>query len=193
TIAVELSEHLRGLRDQFVQAFEDAEVIGHRGELTLVVAPEQIHAAVEFARDDELLAAEMLADLSGVHWPGGVIEQDAQETTGWPTYAEEREGSIEVDYLMRSVTAPHWFRIRTSVPDENPRLASVADLYATAAIQENEVYDFFGVVFEGHPDLKRIMMPEDWEGHPHRKDYPLGGVEVEYKGALIPPPDERSY
>ena len=193
SVEVELSEHLREVRDQFVAAFSDAEVVAHRGELTLVVGAEQIHAAVKFARDDELLAAEMLADLSGVHWPGGTVTENAQETTGWPTYETERDGSIEVDYLMRSVTELHSFRIRTSVSDENPEIASVTDLYAAAAIMENEVYDFFGVVFTGHPDLKRILMPEDWDGFPHRKDYPLGGVEVEYKGALIPPPDERSY
>ena len=56
---------------------------------------------------------------------------------------------------------------------------------------ERETFDFFGIVFDGHPGLTRIEMPDDWPGHPQRKDYPLGGIPVEYKGAQIPPPDER--
>jgi len=60
-------------------------------------------------------------------------------------------------------------------------------------VMEREAYDFLGVDFEGHPDLRRILMPDEWEGYPHRKDYPLGGVEVQYHGATVPPPDQRSY
>jgi NADH-quinone oxidoreductase subunit C len=69
----------------------------------------------------------------------------------------------------------------------------VADIYRSADVMEREAYDFFGVDFEGHPDLRRILMPDEWEGHPLRKDYPLGGVEVQYHGATVPPPDQRSY
>jgi NADH-quinone oxidoreductase subunit C len=82
-------------------------------------------------------------------------------------------------------------RLETAVPAEDPRVPSVTSVYPTADWQERETYDFFGVIFEGHPNLTRILMPDDWEGYPQRKDYPLGGVPVEYKGAEIPPPDQR--
>jgi NADH-quinone oxidoreductase subunit C len=64
-------------------------------------------------------------------------------------------------------------------------------VYQTCDWHERETYDFFGIVFDGHPGLTRIEMPDDWEGHPQRKDYPLGGIPVQYKGATIAPPDER--
>ncbi len=82
-------------------------------------------------------------------------------------------------------------RLETQVPLVRPHVASVTGVYPTADFHERETWDMFGVVFDGHPALTRILMPDDWDGHPQRKDYPLGGVPVEYKGAQIPPPDER--
>ena len=63
--------------------------------------------------------------------------------------------------------------------------------YPACDWHERETWDFFGIVFDGHPALTRIEMPDDWKGHPQRKDYPLGGIPVEYRGATVPPPDER--
>ena len=71
------------------------------------------------------------------------------------------------------------------------RVSGRDGVYPTADWQEREAYDMFGIIFDGHPNLTRILMPDDWEGFPQRKDYPLGGVPVEYKGAEIPPPDQR--
>ena len=80
---------------------------------------------------------------------------------------------------------------RSTCPDADPHVPSVVSVYPTNDWHERETYDFFGIVFDGHPALTRIEMPDDWPGHPQRKDYPLGGIPVEYKGAQIPPPDER--
>jgi NADH-quinone oxidoreductase subunit C len=77
-------------------------------------------------------------------------------------------------------------RVRCQVPDSNPVLPSFTDLYAGTDAPEREVYDMFGIVFEGHPDLTRILMPEDWEGHPLRKDYAVGRIPVQFKEAPGP-------
>ena len=74
---------------------------------------------------------------------------------------------------------------------EDPHVPSATGIYPGANWHERETWDFFGIIFDGHPALTRIQMPDDWPGHPQRKDYPLGGVPVEYKGADIAPPDER--
>jgi NADH-quinone oxidoreductase subunit C len=165
------------------------------GELTVHVAPDAIVDLLGFCRDDPDLDCELLADLSGVHWPAGELEIERQPaTTGWPTYRVARDlGVIEVLYVLRSVSRNHWLRVATATPDTDPRLPSVTGVFETANFHEREVYDFFGVEFEGHPGLERILMPEDWVGHPHRKDYPLGGVDIPYRNdKFIPPPDERS-
>jgi NADH-quinone oxidoreductase subunit C len=194
-LEVALPEPLRALRDRLVEAFPGSEALGFRGELTLLVAAERIVDVLRFCRDDDDLRCELLADLSCVHWPGGRKVASAQETTGWPAYeVGEEEGRIDVDYVLYSVAHNHRLRLRVSVPDdERARVPSVTKLYRSALFMEREAFDFFGVIFEDHPNLTRIQMPEDWEGHPQRKDYPLGGVDVQYKGAVIPPPDQRRY
>ena len=188
-----LDETLAALRDHILAAFGDLETEAFRGELTFIVEPERVHDLLRFCKEDADVRCELLSDLSGVHWPGGPRVEAATETTGWPRYEVEDAGRIDVDYILRSITHNHVFRVRTSVPDDDPRMATVTDLYSSALFMEREVYDMFGVEFEGHPDLRRILMPDEWDGHPHRKDYPLGGVEVQYKGGTIPPPDQRSY
>ena len=193
-VAVQLSEQLARVRDRLVEAFPSLEVLGFRGELTLIAPPQAVPDVIAFCRDDPAVRCEILADVSGVHWPGGRHQVNAQETTGWPTYDEDAgPGRIEVDYILYSITHNHRFRVRTSVPDDAGHIGTATGVYASANVMEREAYDFFGVVFEGHPNLTRMHMPEDWEGHPQRKDYPLGGVEVQYKGATVPPPDERKY
>jgi NADH-quinone oxidoreductase subunit C len=94
-------------------------------------------------------------------------------------------------YHLTSMTYRRRIRLEVAVTAEDPHVPSVTPVYPTADWHERETFDMFGVLFDGHPALTRILMPDDWDGHPQRKDYPLGGVPVEYHGAQIPPPDER--
>ena len=148
-------------------------VIVDRGEITFQVRREDIVAVAQALRDDPDLRFEMLSSLSGVHYP---------HDTG-------RE--LHVVYHFLSITHVRRIRVEVTAPDADPHIPSLVDVYPTADWQERETWDFFGVQFDGHPALARITMPDDWPGHPQRKDYPLGGIPVEYKGATIPPPDTR--
>ena len=94
-------------------------------------------------------------------------------------------------YHFTSMTHNRRIRVEVSVPDADPHLPSLCPVYPAVDWHEREAFDMFGLVFDGHPALTRILMPDDWPGHPQRKDYPLGGIPVEYKGASIPPPDQR--
>ena len=148
-------------------------VVVDRGELTLHIAPHLTAKTCQLLRDDEDLRFELCNSVSGVDYPSQL----------------ER---LHVVYHLTSMTYRRVVRLETAVTVEDPHVASVTSVYPTADWQERETYDMFGVLFDGHPNLTRILMPDDWEGHPQRKDYPLGGIPVEYKnGAEIPPPDER--
>ncbi|HEX5202582.1 NADH-quinone oxidoreductase subunit C [Paractinoplanes rhizophilus] len=155
-------------------AFADAieKVVVDRGELTLHIKPERIAEVCQVVRDDEALRFELCSSVDGVDYLG----------------SDNRR--LHVSYQLTSMTYRRRIRLEVAVA-VGTSVPSVTGVYPTADWQEREVYDMFGVVFTGHPNLTRILMPDDWEGHPQRKDYPLGGVPVEYKGAEIPPPDQR--
>lgn len=184
---------LEELAAVFMARFDVVTSIDH-GELTVHANSGNIREILTWARDDDEVRLRSLADLSAVHWPAGdlVIERQPS-TTGWPDYRVSRdEGIIEVLYILRSMQRNHRVRIAISTPDDASVLPSVVDIHPTANFHEREVFDMFGVVFEGHPDLRRILMPDDWVGHPHRKDYPLGGIDIPYENdKFIPPPDQR--
>lgn len=156
-------------------AFADAveKVVVDRGELTLHIRPERIREVCQMMRDDSALRFELCSSVSGVDYLG----------------SDERR--LHVVYQLTSLTFRRRVRLEAAVSAEDPQLPSVTSVYPTADWQERETYDMFGVIFEDHPNLTRILMPDDWEGFPQRKDYPLGGIPVEYKGAEIPPPDQR--
>jgi NADH-quinone oxidoreductase subunit C len=96
-----------------------------------------------------------------------------------------------VVYELMSLTFRRRVRLEVAVDVDDAIVPSAVSVYPTADWHERETYDMFGVVFAGHPGLTRILMPDDWIGHPQRKDYPLGGIPVEYKGHEILPADQR--
>ena len=127
-----------------------------RDQLALTVAPSLIVEVCQFLRDDRELQFNMLADLTAVD--------------RYPV-----EPRFEIIYQLLSIPAGRRVRLKAAVPGTNPRIASVTGLWPGANMLEREVFDLFGVRFEGHPDLRRLLMPDDWEGHPLRKDYPVEG------------------
>ncbi|WP_091733793.1 NADH-quinone oxidoreductase subunit C [Nocardioides scoriae] len=148
-------------------------VVVHRGEITFFVRREHVAVLAARLRDDEALRFELLSGISGVHYPDDLGRE------------------LHVVYHLLSMTHNRRIRLEVAVPDGDAHLPSVIATYPTADWHERETFDFFGVVFDGHPALTRIQMPDDWPGHPQRKDYPLGGIPVEYKGGTVPPPDQR--
>lgn len=146
-------------------------VVIHRGEITFHIPRERLLEAAQKLRDE--LRFEFCAGVSGVHYP---------DDTGRELHAV---------YSLLSMTHNRRIRVEVSVPDADPHLPSLVSVYPTLDWHERETWDFFGMVFDGHPALTRIQMPDDWPGHPQRKDYPLGGIPVEYKGGTVPPPDQR--
>jgi len=97
--------------------------------------------------------------------------------------AEVRRERFEVVVQLMKLPGVDRARVRCQVPESDPVVATITDLYAGADAPEREVYDMFGIRFEGHPDLTRILMPEEWEGHPLRKDYGIGRIPVQFKAA----------
>ena len=155
----------------FTSAIE--KVVVHRGEITFFVRRSELLQSAETLRNDPALRFEFCSGVSGVHYPND----------------EGRE--LHAVYHLLSMTHNRRIRLEVSCPDGDPHIPSVVAVYPTNDWHERETYDFFGIIFDGHPSLTRIQMPDDWPGHPQRKDYPLGGIPVEYKGATIPPPDQR--
>jgi NADH-quinone oxidoreductase subunit C len=144
-----------------------------RDEITFHVRREHLVQAMRTLRDDPALRFELCTGVSGVHYPGDAGRE------------------LHAVYHLRSITHNRLIRVECSAPDDDPHIPSTVAVYPTNDWHERETYDFFGIVFDDHPALTRIMMPDDWLGHPQRKDYPLGGIPVEYKGAQIPAPDQR--
>jgi NADH-quinone oxidoreductase subunit C len=170
-IADALTTRLEADGSDFGHAVE--RVIVDRGELTLHVRPGHLIEVARVLRDEPALGFELCGGVSGVHYPG------------------DADRELHAVYHLLSITHNRRIRLEVSVPDANPHVPSLVGVYPTCDWHERETWDFFGLIFDGHPGLTRIEMPDDWKGHPQRKDYPLGGIPVEYRGATVPPPEER--
>jgi len=132
-----------------------------RGDTTVTLEPKAVVMACKLLHDDSDLNFDFLALLTAVDY--------------WP--AEPR---FAVVYRLYSVTNNLFFGLRVPVSGKEPVVPTIESVFKNANWHEREVYDMFGVQFEGHSDMRRILMPEDWEGHPLRKDYPLGYEEVQF-------------
>ncbi len=159
---------LEGLVDG---AFSD--VLFDRGELTIFVPRTKLIEVVTALRDDAHLRYEGCMSVSGVHYP------------------TDAGAELHSVIPLQSFTHNRRLRVEVTCPDADPHMPSVCAIYPAADWHERETWDMFGIVYDDHPSLTRILMPDDWVGHPQRKDYPLGGIPVEYKGAVVPPPDQR--
>lgn len=159
----ELAERLESRFDDVVLAY---------GEVTVITAREKIVEQLESLKADADLRFDFLADVSGTDWP-------------------DRDPRFWVAYHLYSMEKKHRLRVKVGAPESDTHIPTVTGVFPGADFLEREVYDMLGVEFDGHPDMRRILLPEDWEGHPHRKDEELGGVKTQFKGAYIPPVDQR--
>jgi NADH-quinone oxidoreductase subunit C len=171
----ELADGLGTALEAAQLSFGDAveRVVVANGEMTLYIRREHLVEVASRLRDDPALAFELCLGVSGVHYPA------------------DAGSELHAVYHLLSITRNRRLRLEVTAPDADPHVPSLVGIYPTNDWHERETWDFFGLIFDGHPALTRIEMPDDWKGHPQRKDYPLGGIPVEYRGATVPPPDER--
>ncbi len=166
-------EFYAALKEKKIPAEAILQTTVDRGEITFYVAREHLVEIAKTLRDDGGLRFELLSSVSGVDYGVDVPQR------------------LHSVYHFTSMTYRRRIRLEVTLDIEDAHVPSLVGIYPTADWQERETWDMFGIVYDGHPALTRILMPDDWDGHPQRKDYPLGGIPVEYKGAEIPPPDQR--
>ncbi|MFN2494932.1 MAG: NADH-quinone oxidoreductase subunit C [Pseudonocardiaceae bacterium] len=166
-------ELLAAMNEGGVPAEAIQQVTIDRGEITYYVRREHLVALGRTLRNDPALRFELCNSVSAVD------------------YGPEVAQRLHSVYHLTSMTYRRRIRLEVAVDVDDAHVPSVVEVYPTADWHERETWDMFGIVYDGHPALTRILMPDDWDGHPQRKDYPLGGIPVEYKGAEIPPPDQR--
>jgi NADH-quinone oxidoreductase subunit C len=149
------------------------DTIEARGEVTVLVDRDELLDSLAWLRDDAELSFGFLSSLTATDWPG-------TDPRFW------------VVYDLRSIEHDHRARVKVGLTEGDAHITTVTEVFPTANWHEREVFDFYGIVFDGHPDLTRILLPEGWEGHPLLKTEELGGVNTRYHGAFIPPVDTRT-
>ncbi len=158
---MEPSEIAENIKEKFPLDVVDITVFSD--QVSVSVKKDKIIDICRYVREYPDISMDYLSDLCGVDYP-------------------ERRFRFEVVYNLFSLKHRHRIRIKALIPKDDPSIDSVVQIWSGANWHEREACDMFGIVFNGHPDLRRILMPEDWEGHPMRKDYPLEGPEGrEYK------------
>ena len=142
------------VKNNFPEAITGSEIF--RNELTLIVKKEYIPEIARFLKENKELDFDFLSDLCGV---------DRVET----------DGVFEVVYHLYSIYKNHRVRLKSPITSNDPCISTVTGIWNTANWHEREAYDMYGIKFDGHPDLRKILTPDDFEGHPLRKDYPVDG------------------
>ena len=157
------TEHLLSLADTLKDEFGDGveDIFEFRDEVTVVVGRDALIDVLAYCRDADGFEFNLLSDLAGNDY--------------WPD--EPRFG---VSYVLYSLPLNQQLRIKVYVPGNDANLPTATGVWQGAEWPEREIWDMFGVTFTDHPDLRRILMPYDWTGHPQRKDYPLGYEEVQF-------------
>jgi NADH-quinone oxidoreductase subunit C len=125
------------------------------GDAVVVIAPESVAEFFRLLKLDSELAFNVFLDVTAVDW------------------LDQRDHRFELVYHLLSVPSLDRLRVKVPLPESAPKVPSVVELWSAAAFLEREVFDMYGIEFEGHPDLRRILMYEEFEGHPLRKDYPV--------------------
>ena len=149
------------------------DVVVARDEASVSLGREDLLAALESFRADPALRLDFLSSVTATDWPG-------------------RDPRFWLVYELSSNDLRHRLRVKVGLHEDDLHVPSVTGLFPTADWHERETFDFYGVVFDGHPDLRRILLPDDWQGWPLRKTEELGGVDTRYHGAFIPPVDRRT-
>jgi NADH-quinone oxidoreductase subunit C len=156
------------IRESFPDAIQDVNFF--RGDTRITVRREIIPDVLRLMRDDSELQYNFFSECCGVDY------LDPNEET----YILNKPHRFEVVYNLYSIPRNARIFIKVGVPEEDAVVPTVTDVYGGANWPEREIYDMFGIRFDGHPDLRRILMSDDWVGHPQRKDYPLGGERVQF-------------
>jgi NADH-quinone oxidoreductase subunit C len=160
-----------GIAERVRTSFPD--VVVARDVASVFVGRDELLGGLGAFRDDPELGLDFLSSVTANDRPG-------------------RDPRFWVVYELASTDHHHRLRVKVGVSEDDPHVPSVTGVFPTADWYERETYDFFGIVFDGHPDLRRILLPEDWEGWPLRKTEELGGVDTRFHGAFIPPVDRRT-
>jgi NADH-quinone oxidoreductase subunit C len=144
------------IKDKFLREILD--INQFRDQVSVTIKRDKIIDICRYLYEDPDIRMDFLSDLCGVDYP-------------------ERKSRFEIVYNLCSLKHGHRIRIKALIPEDNPSIDSVVSIWSGANWHEREACDMFGIVFNGHPDLRRILMPEEWNGFPLRKNYPLQGIE----------------
>jgi len=156
---LEIAERIREVFPEEVLAVSE-----FRGQVSVTLRKTRIRDIARYLHDDPDLYFDYLIDVCGVDYLG------------------KKEKRFEVVYHLYSIKHRRMIRLKAEVGEEDLTIDSVTSVWIGANWHERETFDLYGINFSGHPDLRRILMPEDWEGHPLRKDYPLKGPATEWQG-----------